>query len=48
MRHLSEENLKEEAEFFARDEQKAFERMYGWAWFLRLVMELEDMGGSGC
>ncbi len=41
-RHLSEANLQKEAEFFARDEQKAFERMYGWAWFLRLVMELED------
>jgi hypothetical protein len=41
MRHLSARNLKKEAEFFARDEQKTFERMYGWAWFLRLVMELE-------
>ena len=40
-RHLSASNLKQEAEFFARDEQKTFERMYGWAWFLRLVMELE-------
>ena len=41
-RHLSAENLKREAEFFGRDEQKTFERMYGWAWLLRLVMELED------
>ncbi len=40
-RHLSAENLEREAEFFSRDEQKTFERMYGWAWFLRLVMELE-------
>lgn len=41
-RHLSAENLKQEAEFFARDEQKTFERMYGWSWYLRLVMELDD------
>lgn len=40
-RHLSEANLKQEAEFFARDEQKTFERMYGWAWLLRLVIELD-------
>ena len=40
-RHLSKENLLQEAEFFGRDEQKTFERMYGWAWFLRLTMELD-------
>ena len=40
-RHLSASNLKKEAAFFAQDEQKTFERMYGWAWFLRLVMELD-------
>ncbi len=40
--HLTQENLAKEAAFFNRDEQKAFERMYGWAWFLRLVMELES------
>lgn len=40
-KHLSVENLKREAEFFARDEQKTFERMYGWSWLLRLVMELD-------
>ncbi len=45
-RHLSAPNLKKEAEFFARDEQKTFERMYGWAWFLRLVMELEAWENS--
>ena len=39
--HLSKDNLKREAEFFALDEQKAFERMYGWAWLFRLVVELE-------
>ena len=40
--HLTEENLKQEAAFFRRDEQKTFERMYGWAWFLRLVLELKS------
>ena len=40
-RHLSAENLKQEAAFFARDEQKTFERMYGWSWLFRLVIELD-------
>ncbi len=40
-RHLSKANLEQEAAFFARDEHKSFERMYGWAWFLRLAMELD-------
>lgn len=40
--HLTAENLQREADFFARDEQKAFERMYGWAWLLRLTLELDD------
>lgn len=40
-RHLSDENLKQEAAFFARDEQKTFERMYGWSWLFRLVIELD-------
>lgn len=39
--HLSKENLLQEAEFFERDEHKSFERMYGWSWYLRLVMEFE-------
>ena len=40
--HLTAQNLNKEAEFFARDEQKTFERMYGWAWLLRLVIELDS------
>ncbi len=40
-RHLTADNLRKESEFFAADEQKSFERMYGWAWLLRLVIELE-------
>lgn len=39
--HLSAENLRREAEFFAREEQKSFERMYGWAWLFRLAIELD-------
>lgn len=39
--HLTAENLAREAEFFADDTHKSFERMYGWAWFLRLVLELD-------
>lgn len=40
--HLSGENIAQEAAFFARDEHKSFERMYGWAWYLRLVIELSE------
>ena len=40
--HLTMENLNREAEFFAQPEQRTFERMYGWAWLLRLVSELDS------
>lgn len=40
--HLSAENLQIEADFFAADINKSFERMYGWAWLFRLVQELEE------
>lgn len=40
--HLTLAKLGKEAAFFARDEQKSFERMYGWAWLLRLVIELDS------
>ena len=39
--HLSKRNLEREAEFFNREEHKSFERMYGWAWLMRLTMELD-------
>ncbi|MEQ1904700.1 MAG: DUF2891 domain-containing protein [Pirellulaceae bacterium] len=39
--HLSRANLEQEAKLFATKENKSFERMYGWAWLLRLVAELE-------
>ena len=38
--HLTVENLKVEADYFARKESKSFERAYGWAWLLKLAQEL--------
>lgn len=40
--HLSAENIKTEAEFFSQKRNKSFERMYGWAWYLRMVIECES------
>jgi hypothetical protein len=38
--HFTAENLAKEATFFADDLNKSYERMYGWAWLLRVVVEL--------
>ena len=38
--HLTAENLKVEADYFARKESRSFERPYGWAWLLKLAEEL--------
>jgi hypothetical protein len=38
--HLTPENLKTEAEYFARKDSRSFERPYGWAWLLKLAQEL--------
>ncbi|MEZ6095114.1 MAG: DUF2891 family protein [Pirellulaceae bacterium] len=40
-RHLTQENIAKEAELFAQKDNKSFERMYGWAWYLRMIVELE-------
>ncbi len=40
--HLAAANIQAEADFFSKEEHKSFERMYGWAWYLRLVTELEQ------
>lgn len=40
--HLSAEPLQREAEYFKPRLNKSFERMYGWAWALRLVAELDQ------
>ena len=37
---LTKENLDVELEYFSQKHNKSFERMYGWAWYLRLVAEL--------
>jgi hypothetical protein len=39
-KHLTADNLKAEAEYFLRPNLKSFERMYGWAWLLKLAEEL--------
>jgi Protein of unknown function (DUF2891) len=39
--NLTLEKLQQEAKLFETKENKSFERMYGWAWLLRLVVELE-------
>lgn len=40
--NLTAENLKQEAEYFQLKHNRNFERMYGWAWLLRLVTELHQ------
>ena len=48
-RHLTLENIKAEAAYFDEKENRSFERMYGWAWVLRLAAELhtwEDVDGK--
>ncbi len=39
--HLTESHLAKEAQFFAAEHNKTFERMYGWAWCFRLALELD-------
>ncbi len=39
--NLTAENLAGELAYFEEEQHKAFERTYGWAWYLRLVQELE-------
>lgn len=40
--NLTKDNLLIEAKYFDEKENKSFERMYGWAWLLRLVAELHE------
>jgi len=40
--HFTEDNLFAEADHFRAPEHAAFERMYGWAWLLRLAAELHE------
>lgn len=48
-RQLTRSKLQLEADYFDKKENKSFERMYGWAWALRLVTELhgwQDVDGQ--
>jgi len=38
--HLTEKNLKAEADYFNQPNRQSFERTYGWAWLLKLAEEL--------
>lgn len=40
-RHLTAANLATEAAYFEPKDNRSFERMYGWAWTLRLAAELK-------
>lgn len=39
--HLSKENIKGEIAYFGRPHSGTYERMYGWAWLLKLTTELK-------
>ncbi len=45
-KHLTVELIRKEADYFLLDENRSFERMYGWAWALRLAAELEQSQDS--
>ncbi len=40
--NLSSDNILREVDYFNLPHQKSFERMYGWAWLLKLAQELEE------
>ncbi|MBN1394228.1 MAG: DUF2891 domain-containing protein [Pirellulales bacterium] len=39
-KHLTAENIRVEADYFAQPNHRCFERTYGWAWLLKLAEEL--------
>lgn len=39
--HITKENISKEIEYFEDSLSQGFERMYGWAWLLKLAEELE-------
>lgn len=39
--NLSKENIQEEVAYISKPHEKSFERTYGWAWLLKLQMELD-------
>ncbi len=40
--HISAENIAVEMDFFSLEQHKTFERMYGWAWLLKLAEQLQN------
>jgi hypothetical protein len=40
--NLSKENIQEEINYISKPHEKSFERTYGWAWLLKLQMELDS------
>ena len=40
--NISKKNIKEEINYFQKEHEYSFERMYGWAWLLKLQMELDS------
>ncbi len=40
MENISKENILAEAAYFQKEQNKSFERTYGWAWLLKLAEEL--------
>lgn len=39
---LTAGNIRQEVEYFSREQESSFERTYGWAWVLKLAEELHD------
>ncbi|RYJ45614.1 DUF2891 domain-containing protein [Flavobacterium beibuense] len=39
--NLSKENIAEEIAYLSKEHEKSYERTYGWAWLLKLQLELE-------
>ena len=44
--HLTSDNIAIETAYFTPPERRSFERMYGWAWLLRLTQELHEWDDS--
>jgi len=38
--HLSKENIQQELAYFNKEQNKTYERTYGWAWLLKLAQEI--------
>lgn len=42
-RHVTAANIEKELDYFKGSSNGSFERMYGWAWLLKLAEELQDL-----